>query len=398
MSKINEKLILSTTCQALNIGKAKLIRCAYAAVAVALLVGPVAAQAADSVTIGNIQPYTGDSGYYGQYADRAFEFAMDKYGAEPGGNKLSFVRGDSKCVPSAAVQAGRQVLAKKPVALLAPACSGDTLALKPRLAADHVPACSINLAPGITNENDKNPWVFRLAPSDTVTNRFFAKYMKSRGVKRIGIIHDNTGYGQGNSQTLVAGLKAAGIDVAVDASYEFSDTDYSGQILNLKRTGVDAAYFEGYDLQVAHLIKQARNLGFTGTIYANTNAGNVTAGKAGGEAMNGVLFATAFLPGWTEETQAYAAAWKKRYHEVPDVDQTDLYQCAAVILKALQEVGSQPTGDAVRAAMADISLSGTPTGTIRFNASGDRVNPPVLVGTWDQGKTKLVHVLSGSSR
>ncbi len=372
---------------------------------VMLLVGLVALAAASSgattkragsATIGIIQPYTGDSAYYGQYGDRAFQFAQKAFGKTPGGNTLSFVRGDSKCTPTAAVQAGHQVLAKKPVALLAPACSGDTLALKPLLAAAHVPACSINLAPSITGES--NPWVFRIAPSDTVTNKFFALYMKSKGVKSVGIIHDTTGYGQGNDESMAAGLKAAGINVAVDASYEFADTDYSGQIVKLKQVGVDAAYFEGYDVQVANIIKQAKSLGLNVPIYANTNAGNVTALKTGGAAMDGVLFATAFLPGWSPGAKAYTAAWQKAYHQAPDVDQTDLYQCAAVILSALKKVGSHPTGDAMKSAIAKLKLPGMPSGTIRFNSIGDLVNPPVLVGTWANGKTKLVKLLSGSRK
>ena len=397
MHKKSRSPFLSNIRQTHATSKVRRIGYTRAALAMALLIGSAnaAVQAEGSVTIGDIQPYSGSVAYYGQYGDRAFQFAMARYGSEPGGNKLAFVRGDSKCVPSAAVQAGHQVLARKPVALLAPACSGDSLALKPMLTAAHVPSCSINLAPGITGE--KNPWMFRIAPSDTVTNRLFAKYMESHGVKRIGIIHDTTGYGQSNAQTLISGLKKVGIEVTLDASYGLSDTDYSGQIVKLKNAGVDAAYFEGYDLQVAHLIKQARSLGFEGTIYANTNAGNVTAGKAGGEAMNGVIFAAAFLPESSSSAKAYTTAWKKRYHEAPDVDQTDLYQCAVVILKALQKVGSQPTGDSVRAAIAALTWDKSPTGTIQFNATGDRVNPPVLVGTWDHGKTKLVKRLSGGT-
>jgi branched-chain amino acid transport system substrate-binding protein len=349
-----------------------------------------------TVTLGIIQPYTGDSAYYGQYGDRAFAFAQSKYGASPAGNTLSFSRGDSKCTPTDAVQAGHQVLAHKPVALLAPACSGDTLALKPLLAAAHVPACSINLAPTITSGAPH--WVFRIAPSDTVTNALFAKYMKSKGVKNIGIIHDTTGYGQGNDESLTAGLKAAGIRVAADASYGFSDTDYSGQIVSLKQKNVDAVYLEGYDVQVANLVKQVRSLGLDVPIYANTNAGNVTALKTGGSAMNGVIFATAFLPDWSPGAKAYTAAWIKKYHQAPDVDQTDLYQCAAVILSALRQVGPNPTGDAMRSQLAKLKLPGMPSGTIRFNATGDLVNPPVLVGTWVNGKTKLVKLLSGSRR
>lgn len=345
------------------------------------------------VKVAIIQPYSGDSAYYGQYAKQAFQLAMANFGSKPGGHPITFVRGDSKCVPTAAVQAGNQVFAQSPVAVLAPACSGDTLALKPLLKSRNVSACSINLAPGITESGGK---VVRAAPSDAYTNKLFAKYMADKGVKRIGIVHDTSGYGQGNVDTLVSALKQNGIKVVTNATYDFADTDYSGQIVKMKKAGVDAAYFEGYDLAVGNLVKQAKQLQLNVPYFANTNAGNITAGKAAGSALEGVEFATAFLPDASPTAKKFAQTWQQRFNEPPNSDSVDLYQCAAAILKGIAASGSNPTSETVGQKLRSVSLSGMPTGDISFNAVGDLENPPVLVGTWRNGRTVLVKRLSAA--
>jgi branched-chain amino acid transport system substrate-binding protein len=348
---------------------------------------------ASPLKVAIIQPYTGDSAYYGDYANQAFKLAMAKFGSKPGGHPLSFVRGDSKCVPTSAVQAGNQVLASSPVAMLAPACSGDTLALAPLLKARGVPACSINLAPTIVSEGGGQ--IVRIAPSDTYTNDLFAKYMAAAGVKKIGIVHDTSGYGQGNSDTLVAALKKANIAVAVNATYDFDSTDYSGQIIKLKKAGVDATYFEGYDLAVGNLVKQAKQLQLKGKYFANTNAGNETAGKAAGSALDGVEFATAFLPDASQAAGDFAATWQQQFNAAANSGSVDLYQCAAVIIKAIEGAGPNADGKSVAAAMKKVSIPDLPTASVAFTPEGELTSPPVLIGTWDSGKTKLVKRLSG---
>jgi branched-chain amino acid transport system substrate-binding protein len=344
------------------------------------------------VTIGIIQPYTGDSAYYGQYANEAFKLAMSKYGSTPGGHTIKFVRGDSKCTPTDAVQAVHPILSSQPVAVLDPACSGDTLAIEPALQAQGIASCSINLAPSITHPGGD---VVRVAPSDAATNKLFAKYIASKGVKKIGIIGDTSGYGEGNTSTLASALKANGVQVVVNATYDFSATDYSGQILKLKQAGVDAAYFEGYDLEVGQLVKQAKQLQLNVPYFANTNAGNETAGKAAGSALNGVLFATAFLPDASPAMKSLTTTWQSTFHQAPNADSVDLYQCAVTLLKAIGAAGSNATAQSVNQAVKKVAAPGVTVGTISFGSSGDLTDPPVLIGTWRGGKTALVTRLAG---
>src|SRR5690242_877816 len=96
-----------------------------AALAATSLCGSMPARAAASdspIVIGLVEPYTGEEAIYGQWVDDAWTLAMETYGNTIAGHPIKLVRGDSKCQPAVAVSAARQVLAEKPVVLMAPVC------------------------------------------------------------------------------------------------------------------------------------------------------------------------------------------------------------------------------------------------------------------------------------
>jgi branched-chain amino acid transport system substrate-binding protein len=342
--------------------------------------------------IGVIQPYTGAEAYYGKYQDNAWKFAMAKYGSSIDGHPIKLVKGDSKCDPSAAVSAARKILAQHPVVINAPDCSADTLAILPITTAAKVPLISENLAPDVTTKG--SAYVWRVQSSDAATNKVFAQYIADQGYKKIGVIHDTTSYGVANAQTLVDGLKAAGITPATEATYDISVTDYSGQILQLKQAGVDAAYIEGYDLQEGNLVKQARSLGLTVPIFGPTTASDDTFLKAAGDNSEGITFATSFLPDWSAGAKTFSAAWQKEFSNPPNMDSVGMYQAAVTTIKALQKAGASATPDQINAALKGLTVSGLPEVSVSFTSSGDLAKPLVMVGKWHDSKTSLVKILT----
>lgn len=346
------------------------------------------------VVVGLIQPYTGAESYYGKYADNAWTMAMAKYGSKINGHPIKVVKGDSKCDPATAVSVAHKILAEKPVAIEAPDCSGDTLAMLPITTAQKVPLISENLAPDITTKGSKYVW--RVQASDAATNKLFAKYINEQGHKTIGIINDTTSYGVANAATLVKGLAAFGVTPVIEATYEIAATDYSGQILKVKQANVDAVYFEGYDLQEGNLVKQARSLGLTMPIYGPTTASDDTFLKAAGADAEGVVFATSFLPDWSPTATTFAKDWQDKFGYPPNSDSVGMYQAAVVTIKALQKAGPSATAGQVNTALKGLTVSGLPEGAVSFTSDGDLAHPLVMAGTWQSGATKMVKILAKS--
>lgn len=331
------------------------------------------------LTIGIATPYSGSSGSYGQYNDEVFQLALQKYGAKIGSRPIQFVKGDTQCTPSVAVQAIHQVLAKNPVEVMSSGCSGDTLAMKPSLTAQRIPATSINLAPNIVTGD---PYMWDVAPTMEQINGLFAKYIQSQThATSVAILHDTTAYGEACDKGMVDGLKAAGVKVGVDSSYSPSDTDFSGQILSAKKAGVQAIYVEGYSEQLGEVVKQARQLGITLPIFAPQDADDSAAFQAGGSALKGVVFAEGYVQNSSPASQQFTQEWSKAFPKLePGANVENFYEAAAVLVKALHEVGpGNVNADSIKQAISGMSLQ-MPSGTLKFAPNGQRLNPPVFVG------------------
>src|SRR5581483_8046597 len=346
------------------------------------------------ITVGIVMPYTGDESYYGKFADNAWEMAMAKYGSSINGHPIQLVKADSKCSPTDAVTATRDVLARKPVAIMAPACSADTLAMLPITTAAKAPLVSENLAEAVTQQGSAYVWVVN--PNDGVTNKFFGSWLVQQGYSHIGIIHDTTSYGQGNSSTLASALTAAGKAPVVNASYTFSATDYSGQILSLKKANVDAAYLEGYDLQAGNLVKQAKSLGLSVPIFLPTIAADDTFAQTAGDAADGVTFVTSFIPGMSPAATQIANDTKSKYGYSANMDSVGIYEQAVAIIQGLKAAGPTATSDQLNTAIGKLSISGLPMGQLSFKSDGEINNPLVVVGTRKNGQAQQVAVLTGT--
>jgi branched-chain amino acid transport system substrate-binding protein len=359
-----------------------------------LSLAPRPAWAADTspIVIGMVEPYTGEESSYGQWADDALALAMQVHGDTIAGRKITVVRADSKCEPSVAVSAGRQVMAEHPAILLAPVCSGDTLAMIPMIKSNQVPTLSDNIAPKVTQEGAG--WVWRVQIVDSEVTGPEAKYILSKGYKRIAVIHDTSAPGQANSQNMIDALTAAGSAPVEVATYNLSDVDYSGPLLKLKAANPDAIYLEGYEVQGARLLTQAHQLGFTVPIYANFSLFDDTFIKAAGPVGNGLLGVTTYTADWSDAARKFDAVWFAKFHYHSNADIAALYEMSIAALTALDKAP-----DARGAVLNDIvkhtSIPDLPMGALSFDETWNNANPLVLLVTWDDEKIKILQVLAG---
>lgn len=190
-----------------------------------------AAEAAKSpIVIGTIQPYTGEELSYGEWLNDAWKLATAVYGDTIHGHPLKLVKADGKCEPSVAVSAARQVIAQHPVMLLAPVCSGSTLAILPLIKSHELPTLSDNIAPPITKEGDG--WVWRVQVTDAVVTPALMKYILSDGYKRVGLIYDTSAPSQAQAHDAIAALRTGGVRPAAVATFALSSTTIRARSLS----------------------------------------------------------------------------------------------------------------------------------------------------------------------
>ena len=342
----------------------------------------------DEITIGFVVPYSGPVAEYGKDADQAWALALDKYGAKVKGKKIHVKKYDDKCNPSDAVGAVKQAIGEGVVALIGPTCSGNVLATQKMAATAKVPMITQAYAPTITTQGSKYIW--RMPASDTVLNGNLAKFLQEKGWKdNIAVVHDNTGYGQAEGQTITEGFKKLGIDPVSDITYKVGATDFSGEIQRLKSAGVTNVCLMGYDPDTARIALQMKQLGLDADICGNEVIGYADSLKAAGSALDGAYMYSVFQPD-AKRTAAFNQAWKEKYGTPANPEQYEYYLSAVTAIQALKSVKGDITAESVNTAISKLDFQIEGVATLAFTDTGDPKCPTVLIGEIKNSEAKTV--------
>lgn len=331
-------------------------------------------------------PYSGAAGAYGQITDQAFSLALKNSGPTVDGHPIQLIKVDTQCTPSVAAQAINQALGQHPAAVFA-ACAGDTLAMKSLLAARKIPLVTASLTPSVMADQPKYVWDAQ--PRLAQVTDGLAGYMQAHKGSQVGIINDTTAYGAAVGDSMSQSIKSAGMTVATQATYDPSATDYSGQILRIRRANVNALFVEGYSESVARLISQARSLGITVPIYASPDVYDNTALKAGGASLNGVVFASPYVVNGSASSKNFQSSWQTNYQTIPTFTEEVLYEGVAVLVQALHQAGGRTDESAIGSALDALHMD-LPSGNFTFNTDHLRASAPVFIGKVEDGAVVLI--------
>jgi branched-chain amino acid transport system substrate-binding protein len=211
---------------------------------------------------------TGNAASAGIHARSAIEVALDiinnahpELGNLPlaknaglaglGGVKVEVVFADNQGSPATGQnQALRLITEEKVVALTGAYQSGITLTTSAIAERYGIPFLNgESVAANLTERGFK--WFFRTTPIATDFVRVYYDFlndMKAAGAKidNIALVHDNTEYGTSVANTLTAGFKEKGINVALDVAYVSNATDVQSQVLQLKEKKPDVVIMISY--------------------------------------------------------------------------------------------------------------------------------------------------------
>ena len=148
------------------------------------------------VKIGFMAPLTGGAASYGLSIKKGVDLANKETGS-----KLQIVYEDSRCSGKDAVNAiNKLVSIDKVSAIVCEVCSGATLAAAPIAERNKVVMISSSsTSPNITNAG---VYIFRTVPSDALQGDFGAKYVFSKGHRKLAILYSNEEYGMGFTKVL----------------------------------------------------------------------------------------------------------------------------------------------------------------------------------------------------
>ena len=330
----------------------------------------------DPYRIGVMESLTGAGETYGTVANRAKQMAADEINEAGGinGRKLELVVEDSQCTAKDAIAAYNKLTDVDGVKIiLGTSCSGAMLGAAPLAEADGVILFSgLASNPDIAKAGD---YIFRTQISDIQVGIDTGNTLWADGIRTLATITEATDYAEGVRRTSVAQFEERGGMVVAEERYAPDVTDFRSQLSKLFEAEPDALHLAPQsEFSAGAIVKQARELGYDGPIYAETISVGTTALEIAGDAATGMKAITADLDPNNEKAQDVLANFKERYNYVTlPWHLGSAYDDVYIAAECLKKTGDDQDADGFRDCMYEITWSGAIGDDYSFDSDGEVV-------------------------
>ena len=255
--------------------------------------------------IGVMESLTGPGETYGTVANQAKQMALDEINGAGGidGRMLELIVEDSKCGAADAITAYHKLTEVDNLKIiLGTSCSGAMLGVAPLAEEDGVILFSgLASNPDIANAGD---YIFRTQISDVQVGIATGNTLWADGIRKLATITEETDYAEGVRRTSVAQFEKRGGEIVAAERFASDTTDFRSQLTKLFAANPDALHLAPQsEFSAGTIIKQARELGYEGPIYAETISVGTTALEIAGDAATGMKAITADLDPDNEKAQ-----------------------------------------------------------------------------------------------
>lgn len=178
----------------------------------------------------------------------------------------------------------------KVVAIVGPTSSGESLALLDTMTKAETPLVSAAASIKIVTPVEDRKWIFKTPQTDVQAVQAIFDYIKPKGLLKVAILTDTSGFGDAGRAVLKEEAPAAGMSVVADETFGGEDTDMTPQLTKIKGTDAAALIVWGTNPGPAIISKNAKQVGLEIPIYNSHGVANKEFIELGGDAVNGVVF------------------------------------------------------------------------------------------------------------
>jgi branched-chain amino acid transport system substrate-binding protein len=313
-----------------------------------------AALAAEPIKIGFSVSLTGGTDDYGKASLMGFKLALKEYNARGGykGQPVEGVIYDDETKPAKGVENVTRLITRDNVlAIVGPVNSGVALAIIDIAQKQQVTLMDpIATAEDIIKRYAKEPksYIFRVSLNDGIQTSFMVDYIQKKGYKRIGLMHDSTGWGQSGRDTALRLLREANLNIAAGPEvFDQNDTDMTQQLTKMKDGNVD--FIISYSLAPAG-VQIAKSMQKVGVKVPWTSTWALIAPnflKLGGkDLIEGIMTVTSYTIDHSENAKKFHAVVEKEYAadagDFHPVATAQTYDATRLVLRALDKVAPDP--------------------------------------------------------
>lgn len=277
---------------------------ATAAFALSLGLAPAEAQRAQPC-IGASLPMTGPTAWAAESIRMGAETAITEINGRGGvlGQPLRFVQYDDAGQPPRGVDNARRIAeSDNCIAMFGGWHSGVALAVVEPVHEAGMPYIAvISAGTGIT-ENNRNPnFVFRVSMFDRWQALALVRMsQRVSTAKRIGVMYEDTGWGQGAVPDLRAAGQSESVNLVGMESFKWDDRDMTAQLIRLRDAGADTIILYSRDLEANQILRSMERINYRPKVvsaWGNTG----TLGELAGPLANGMIVLQTFT--WMGDLQ-----------------------------------------------------------------------------------------------
>jgi branched-chain amino acid transport system substrate-binding protein len=347
-----------------------------AAAALAFLISPAPAFAADPIKIGQVAALSGPSAQSGEAMTRGLQIAIDEINAKGGllkGRQLRLIQRDDESNPPKGLIAARELIFKEKVAAFFGGLDTPvSLAIVPVANREAVPFIGIWAAgTNITHNGAKPNFVFRVSAVDALVDVRLLKHAEKLGSKKAGLILINNPWGESNEKGLKAAAEAnKNLAIVGIEKFENNDVDLVPQLTRLKQAGADVLILVGNAAPGAQVMKSRERMAWKVPVVSHWGISGgrfpELAGPSAGDAQ--FVQTHSFFGEQNAAGKRLIAALVKKYPEIKGpadifspVGTANAYDAMHLLAMAIEKAGSTD-GNAIRQALESL---GTYEGLIK---------------------------------
>jgi branched-chain amino acid transport system substrate-binding protein len=342
-----------------------------------------------AMKIGVQVPLSGERAPVGRLIKNSVDMAVEAVNQKGGihGMPLAVVYEDDQNTEQGAVEAAKK-LAHDPqvMAIIGELFSRFVMASRDLVEEQGVPYLTGGTSPR-TTENAK--WIFRVGASDTLLAHLIARYVvEELKLQKLAVLHDSTGIHNARAEAVVKSLQEKyGVAPLVRESWKPGEKDFTPQLGKAQASAVQAIIALGETGEGGPFLKQVKARGIEALIVAHRDFGVKKVFEEAGEAANGVLIITEYVPALQEpERQAWALEYQQRYGTEASVIAAQYFDAVLLLAEAAKTGGTRREGiktgleqlKGFRGVLADYSFDEQKNGVHRLYVAKIEGGKPTL--------------------
>jgi len=354
------------------------------------------AEAAVTVTLGHAGPLTGSIAHQGKDDENGVALAIAQANAKKitlGGKPVTFrmMSEDDQGDPKVGTLVAQKFADARVAAVIGHLNSGVTIPASEIYAKAGIPVISGSATnPALTERGLKG--VFRTVGRDDQQGPAIAAYIAGElAGKRVAIVDDKTAYGEGLATEVEKSLKAANVTIVGRERTTDKETDFKSILTRIKNKNPDVVFHGGMDATGGLMLKQARELGMKAHFAFGDGACTEEMAQLAGPSGEGMACSQAGIPA-SAASRDFLDAFNAKYGPTK-LYAPFFYDATNVMIEAMRKADSADPAKFVPE-VYKLTVNGA-TGTIAFDAKGDRKDAEMTIFRMQGGKIVPVAIVKG---